>query len=67
VLARHSAALLDIAHVVGVAESAAGGEPVIRVLVDGDASGARSGLPREIEGYRVVVDSTGALRAPPPG
>lgn len=64
VLARHTPRLLALPGVLGVAEGEADGAPCIVVFVASDAQPPPQ-LPAVIEGYLVVVRSTGAFRPQP--
>jgi hypothetical protein len=66
VMEAHVDELMAIPGVVGVAIGALDdGKPCIRVLVVEDNSEIRSKIPAELEGYPVVIDETGELRALP--
>lgn len=59
----HERELLAIPGVVGLGIGACGGVPCIRVMADGLTSENRARIPSRLEGYRVEVDDTGAIRA----
>ncbi len=66
VMKAHVEELMANPGVVGVAIGALDdGRPCIRVLVVEDNSEIRSKIPTELEGYRVVIDETGEIRAFP--
>ena len=58
---RHEGALLSLPGVVGVAEGAEAGEPVIEVLVSRRQADAP--IPAELSGYPIVVREVGELHA----
>jgi len=62
VLRDHTPELMALPGVIGTAQGAKDGMPVILVLVTtGSDAGHR--IPREIEGYPVVLQETGPVRA----
>lgn len=64
VMEAHVDELMAIAGVVGVAIGALDdGRPCIRVLIIEDDPELRGRIPRELEGYPVVIDVTGEIRA----
>jgi hypothetical protein len=60
---RHSAELLDIPGVVGVAEGISGGRSVVQILVVRRTPELVSRLPRTLDDHPVVVIETGEIRA----
>jgi hypothetical protein len=60
---RHSAELLEIPGVVGVAEGVSNGKPVVQILVARRTSALEARLPRTLEGHPVVIIETGEIRA----
>lgn len=60
---RHSAELLEISGVVGVAEGIAEGRPVVQILVVRRTPALVARLPQTLDGHRVVVVETGEIRA----
>lgn len=60
---RHSAELLEIPGVVGVAQGARDGEGVVQILVERRTPELLARLPRELEGHRVVVVESGEIRS----
>ncbi len=60
---RHSAELLDIPGVVGVAEGAKEGRPVVQILVVRRTPELLARLPGALDGYSVVVVESGELRS----
>ena len=62
VLRDHTPELMALPGVIGTGEGAKDGRPVILVIV-ATGSGAGSRIPHEIEGYRVVLQETGPVRA----
>lgn len=66
VLADHTPELLALPGVVGTAESRTrDGRPCILVLLATDSPELRAKLPRELEGWPVVAEITGEIRALP--
>ncbi len=66
VLAAHTPALMAIPGVVGTAEARTpDGRPCILVMVVRLTPGLRDALPRELEGWPVRVEVTGAIHALP--
>ena len=66
VLADHTPELMAIPGVVGTAESRTpDGRPCILVLLANDSAELRAKLPRELEGWPVVPEVTGEIRAMP--
>ncbi len=65
VLQSHAAALLAIPGVVGVAEGRCDGSPCIKVFVTARTPELEEQIPRRLEGYPVVVEETGEIRALP--
>jgi hypothetical protein len=63
VIQRHSAELLEIPGVVGVAEGAKEGHPIVQVLVVRRTPDVLARLPGTLEGYSVVVVESGELRS----
>lgn len=62
VLRDHTPELMALPGVIGTGQGAKDGKPVILVIVTA-GSGAGSRIPGEIEGYRVVLQETGPVRA----
>jgi hypothetical protein len=62
-IARHSAELLEIPGVVGVAEGAANGQPVVQILVVRRSPALVARLPQTLDGHPVVIVETGEIRA----
>lgn len=60
---RHSAELLEIPGVVGVAEGVANGEPVVQILVIRRSAALVARLPQTLDGHAVVIVETGEIRA----
>jgi hypothetical protein len=66
VLADHTPELMAIPGVVGTAESRTpDGRPCILVLLANDSAELRAKLPRELEGWPVILEVTGEIRAMP--
>jgi len=62
VLAAHSDSLMALPGVVGTAIGLSEGERCIKVLVADTTSAANARIPARLEGYRVVIEVTGAIR-----
>ncbi len=60
---RHSAELLEISGVVGVAEGARAGQVVVQILVERRTPDLLARLPRTLDGYAVVVVESGEIRS----
>ena len=60
---RHSARLLEISGVVGVAEGVSDGKPVVQILVVQRTPALEARLPRTLEGHPVVILETDEIRA----
>ena len=60
---RHSAELLEIPGVVGVAEGARDGRPIVQILVERRTPELLSRLPQALDGHPVVVIETGVIRS----
>jgi hypothetical protein len=60
---RHSAELLEIPGVVGVAEGVADGRPVVQILVARRTPELASRLPQRLDGHPVVIIESGEIRA----
>jgi hypothetical protein len=60
---RHSAELLEIPGVVGVAEGVANEEPVVQILVVRRTPALVAQLPRTLDSHPVVIMETGEIRA----
>ena len=63
VLGENTGRWLKLDDVVGVAIGMLEDEPCIRVLVGSDADKVRKQIPDNVEGYPVVVEVTGTLKA----
>lgn len=57
--------LLSVSGVVGVGIGAANGKPVIKVLVVKKTMELEQRIPKEAEGYPIVIEETGEIRALP--
>jgi hypothetical protein len=64
-LREHTDALMAVPGVVGVAQGLLRGKPCIRVFVAADTPELRRRIPRTLEGYPVVVEASGEIRARP--
>ena len=60
---RHSAELLEISGVVGLAEGARDGQAVLQILVEHRTPELLAQLPGTLDGYPVVVVETGEIRS----
>lgn len=66
VLAEHTPALMKIAGVVGTYQGATDdGKPCITVMVAHDSPELRAAIPATLEGWPVVIDVTGEIKAMP--
>ena len=63
VLGENSGRWLKMDLVVGVAIGMLDDKPCIRILVASDAEKVRRQLPENVEGYPVVVEVTGSIKA----
>jgi hypothetical protein len=60
---RHSAELLEIPGVVGVAEGRAEERSVVQILVASKTADLVARLPHRLDGHPVVIIETGEIRA----
>jgi hypothetical protein len=65
VLEAHTAALMAVPGVVGVAQGGCKGSPCIKVFVEKDTPALRRQIPSTLESYPVEVEATGRFRALP--
>jgi hypothetical protein len=65
VLRAHTDAWLAIPGVVGTAIGQQRGKPCIKVLVARKSAEIATRIPRQVDGYPVVVEETGEFRALP--
>ena len=63
VLKEHTRSLMSIPGVVGTSEGKYAGKPCIRVLVIRKTPQLTKKIPSAIEGYAVIVQETGRIRA----
>ena len=63
VLQEHTDMLMSIPGVVGTAQGKNAGQPSIRILVVKKTSQLTKQIPSTIEGYSVVIQETGTIRA----
>ena len=63
VLKEHTEGLMSLAGVIGTALGEHAGEPCIKVFVERETADVLEQIPSALEGYRVVVQGTGAIRA----
>jgi len=59
----HQDSLMDLADVVAVGAGVCDGEPCIRVLLSKDNAETEAQLPEQIEGIKVVAETTGPINA----
>lgn len=57
---------MSLAGVVGTAVGLCDGRPCIKVYADGPVEPLRERIPNEVEGYPVVLERTGPIRARDP-
>jgi hypothetical protein len=60
---RHSAALLEIPGVVGVAQGNRDGQDVVQIMIVRRTDSLVARLPRTLDGHPVVIVETGEIRA----
>ena len=65
VLAAHTPELMALPGVVGTGEGARDGAPVVIVMVERRTSALTARIPAVLEGWPVVIEVTGSLRAMP--
>ena len=65
VLQEHAGELISLAGVVGVAQGLDDGKPCIKVLVIEKTAELEQKIPKVLQGYPVVVEQTGEIRALP--
>ncbi len=65
VLEKHTAELMSVPGVVGTAEGLCNDEPCIRVFVIKKTPEIGRNIPDILEGFKVVVEETGKVRALP--
>lgn len=65
VLSEHRDEWMALPGVVAAGIGAEAGHPCIRIFVSEEADTVRSRLPRELHGYRIIVECSGPLRALP--
>ncbi|MCD6415569.1 MAG: hypothetical protein J7M08_02585 [Planctomycetes bacterium] len=63
ILEEHAGGWMAIAGVVGVAIGELEGEPCVRILVEKKTDDLMKRIPSEVEGFPVVVNETGEIRA----
>ena len=63
VLQEHTDRLMNLPGVVGTGESLQRGRPCVLVMVAALPPELRRSIPKEIEGYPVMIQETGELRA----
>ena len=59
----HTDSLMRIAGVVGTAIGLCDDKPCIKVLVVQATPALRKAIPDSLEGYRVIIDETGVVKA----
>lgn len=65
VLERHASELMHLPGVIGVGEGESEGQPAIVVFVEQRTTEIAARLPKQIEGYAVVLRETGEVKAQP--
>ena len=65
VLKEHTNMLMSIPGVVGTAQSVCEGQPCIKVFVSKKTENLERKIPKNIEGYPVVIQETGKFKALP--
>ena len=65
VLKEHTKELMSIPGVVGIGQGLCNGKPCIKVLVIEKTSELEQKIPDNIEGYQVMIEETGEIRALP--
>jgi hypothetical protein len=65
VLSRHAGSLLAVPGVVGVAQALCDGRPCIAVYVAAKTPELAQKIPATLEGYPVVIETTGEIKALP--
>jgi len=63
VLQRHTAELMALPNVVGTAQGELNGEPSVMVMVVARTEELDSMIPKEIDGFQIVISETGELNA----
>ncbi|MDP4199212.1 MAG: hypothetical protein Q8922_05575 [Bacteroidota bacterium] len=63
VLAAHTDAWMRIEGVTGTGETQKAGKPAVMILVDSLTDSLRNKLPATVEGYPVVIETTGSIKA----
>lgn len=63
VLESHKSQWMNTSGVIGVGEGRKDGKPAIMILVDTLTPELRSSLPETVEGYSVIIEETGTVRA----
>ena len=63
VLSEHTDSLMALPGIVGVAQGECSGQPCIRVFAAKKTEELLKQIPSVIEGYQVVVDETGEIKA----
>jgi hypothetical protein len=65
VLKEHSSKLMSLPGVVGTAQSLCNGQPCIKVFVSRKTPKLEQRIPKNLEGYPVVIQETGKFKALP--
>ncbi len=65
VLKDHTEELMSLPGVVGIGQGLCNGKPCIKVLVIEKTSELEQKIPDNIEGYQVMIEETGEIRALP--
>ena len=65
VLKEHTEELMSLPGVVGIGQGLCNGKPCIKVLVIGKTPELAQKIPDILEGYQVIIEETGEIRALP--
>jgi len=65
VLKEHTSKLMSIPGVVGTGQSLCNGQPCIKVFVNKKTAKLEKKIPKNLEGYPVVIQETGKFKALP--
>ena len=63
VLKKHTKALMTIPGVVGTGEGRCEGKPCIKVFVIKKTSDLDEKIPKNLDGYAVIIEETGEIKA----
>ncbi len=62
-LKKHTNYLMSISGVVGTGQGLCGDEPCIKVFLLKKTAELETKIPRTLEGYKVIIEETGGVRA----